>query len=75
MEFKYFNAAMTCTMINLDFHVKDKTQYHTCAHRNGEQTSFSGRVWFCFSKKSKSCPSMNSSTVQNLLHSTELSEE
>ena len=29
-------------------------------------TSFSGRVWFCLSKKSKSWPSMNSSTVQKL---------
>ena len=29
-------------------------------------TSFSGRVLFCFNRKSKSWPSMNSSTVQNL---------
>ena len=31
-----------------------------------DHTSFSGRVLFCLSRKSKSCPSINSSTVQNL---------
>ena len=69
MEFKYFNADMTCTMISLacnsNKRVSSIVQKELVA-RIQDHTSFSGRVLFCLSRKSKSCPSMNSSTVQNL---------